>query len=129
MQTINLSKLANHIQAFKNPSISNEWKDKHEESINDMCKALPHGSGMDGLCEIRLNYCKKDKIVFFVEFHHMNQNGYYTNWTEHNIIITPSFIHGFDMQITGVNKNDIKDYLHQTFSEVFSLNTNNCPVS
>jgi hypothetical protein len=129
MQTINLSKLANHIQAFQNPSISIEWKDRHEESINEICSVLPHGSGIDGKCEISLELCKKDRIVFYVEFHHMDENGYYAGWTEHNIILTPSFIFGFEMRITGRNNNDIKEYLHQIFSEVFSLNTNTCPVS
>lgn len=110
MKTINLSKLANLIQAYHSTTINKEWKDKHEDSINEMCELLPHGSGIDGKCEIQLENCKKDKIVFFVEFHHMNENGYYDGWTEHNIILTPSFMFGYEMKVTGINRNYIKDY-------------------
>ena len=129
MDTINLSKLSNLIQAINSENISPDWIDTHTETIEKMCKALPHGSGIDGKCELQMENCKRDKLVFFVEFHHMDENGYYDGWTEHNIILTPSFIFGYDMRITGKDKNGIKDYLHQIFSEIFSLNSDTCPVS
>ena len=131
MQTINLSKLASLVNAYHNCVKSNNttWINNHEDSINEMCKLLPHGSGIDGKCQIQLENCKNDKLCFFVEFHHMNNTGYYTGWTEHNIIITPSLQFGFNIKITGINKNDIKTYLTDVFSDVFSFNTNNCPVS
>ena len=122
MQTINLQKLANHISAYQSKNITQEWKDNHENSIEEICKALPHGSGIDGKCEIQLENCTRDKIVFFVEFHHMDENGFYSGWSEHNITLTPSFLFGYDMKISGKDRNGIKDYLHQTFSEVFTTN-------
>jgi|SRR6185437_2037911 len=121
MKKINLKKLASLVGAYQNCISSNNttWKDKHEDSINEICKLLPHGSGIDGKCEIQLENCKKDKLVFFLEFHHMDGNGYYSGWTEHNLVITPSLQFGFNIKITGQNKNDIKTYLADRFSEVF----------
>ncbi len=116
---INLSKLANLLQAINSENISPEWIDKHTETINQMCELLPHGSGIDGKCELQPENCKPDKIVFFVEFHHMDENGYYCGWTEHNIILQPSFIHGYTMRITGKDKNGIKEYLTDVFSNIF----------
>ena len=123
MGTINLSKLASLIQAYNNAvlSLNTEWKYKHLESIEEICKALPHGSGIDGKCELQIENCKRDKLVFFVEFHHIDENGYYCGWTEHNITLTPSFAFGYDMKISGKDKNGIKDYLRQIFSEVFII--------
>jgi hypothetical protein len=46
----------------------------------------------------------------------MNGQGYYTCWTEHQAIITPSMIFGFSLKITGRDKNDIKDYLGELFN-------------
>ena len=123
MNTINIQKLAGLVNAYHNCVKSNNttWMNNHEDSINEICKELPHGSGIDGKCEIQLENCKDDKLVFFVEFHHMDNNGYYAGWTEHNVIITPSLQFGFNIKITGKNHNDIKTYLMDVFSEVFSM--------
>jgi hypothetical protein len=49
----------------------------------------------------------------------MDDGGGYDGWTEHTITVTPSF-RGFDLTISGRDRNDIKDYLHQTFDHVLS---------
>ncbi len=51
----------------------------------------------------------------------MDENGYYCGWTEHNLIVTPSFKFGYDMRIPGKDKNQIKEYLYQIFGEVFTI--------
>ncbi len=119
MNTINLTMLSKNIAAYN--QCNKEWKDKAEDRINELCKELPHGSGIDGKCEIDLVQSTENKIVFFFEFHHMDENGYYCGWTEHNLIITPNF-GNFNMRITGKNKNDIKEYLYDLWSQVFSVN-------
>jgi hypothetical protein len=45
----------------------------------------------------------------------MNENGYYTGWTEHKIKIKPSLAYGFTLSIAGRNLNDIKQYIGETF--------------
>lgn len=119
MKQINLTQLSQSIAAYN--QCNQEWKDKAEDRINEMCKELPHGSGIDDKCEIDLTQSTKDRIVFFFEYHHMDDNGYYCKWTEHNLIVTPNF-GGFDLRITGINYRDIKDYLYQLWNEVFTVN-------
>jgi hypothetical protein len=53
--------------------------------------------------------------VFTCSYHHMNSDGYYDGWTEHEIIAKPSLVHGIDLEVKGRNRNEIKDYLHDTF--------------
>jgi hypothetical protein len=45
----------------------------------------------------------------------MNDTGYYDGWTEHTVTVTPSFS-GINIRVSGRNRNDIKDYIHETFS-------------
>lgn len=124
METINICELAKMIHNYESCVSSGniEWRDKWENNINEICKNLPSGSGIDAGMQIQLSASSPDKIVFFFSFHHLNENGYYTGWTDHLLIITPNLMFGFDMKITGRNKNQIKDYLYDTFIDVFTFN-------
>ena len=46
----------------------------------------------------------------------MNENGYYDGWTEHTVTVTPSLQHAFSLRISGRNRNDIKDMMHESFN-------------
>lgn len=111
-------KLASAIQAKKNceQSKNSEWFGKWSNKIEEMVSELPHGSGIDGTNRIEEDRCRPNKIVISIEFHHMDENGYYDGWTEHNVIITPAFGNSIDIQITGRDRNQIKDYLGDVFS-------------
>ena len=76
---------------------------------------LPYGSGIDSGCKIDIEKSTPDKIIITFGFHHLNENGYYDGWTEHKAIVTPSLSWEFNLQITGKNKNNIKDYLLELF--------------
>ena len=108
------------LQAIENCKHSNnqEWLNKHFDSISIIEKQLlPYGSGFDSGTTIKtLPYAGK-AISFETSFHHMDENGYYDGWTEHTITITPSF-QGFDIKVSGKNKNDIKNYILDTFNNV-----------
>lgn len=123
MKTINLQKLAGSIQARINCINSNntEWKEKHEDVIMEFEKLLPSGSGLDSGCKFDLEKSNANKIVISTSFHHLNEGGYYDGWTNHNITLTPTF-GGFDIKISGRDRNMIKDYLCDTFSEYFTAN-------
>lgn len=116
MDRINLTKLGIAVKFYNECNVT--WKERALERVIEICKNLPHGSGIDGKCEISLEQSERYKIVFYFEFHHMDEQGYYCGWTEHNLILTPTF-GGFDMRITGKNKNNIKDYLYDLWREVF----------
>lgn len=118
MKTV-ISALSGRIQAYLNCiTLKNlEWKEKHLDAIMDFEKLLPSGSGFDAGTKIVLSECKPDRVVLSTQFHHMNDGGYYDGWTEHRIIVTPSFT-GTNIKVTGINRNDIKDYIAEIFSEI-----------
>jgi hypothetical protein len=97
-------------------SNNHEWITKHEDRLKELIDLLPHGSGLDGENIINLDKSTSENIVIETSFHHMDENGMYDGWTEHNIIITPSLQHGFILKISGENKNDIKTYLYNIFA-------------
>jgi hypothetical protein len=94
-----------------------EWFERHSESIKQLVENfLPSGSGFDHGTRIDLDASHADKLVLFGSFHHMDENGMYSGWTDHTITATPSLIHGLNIRISGRNRNDIKEYLHEIFS-------------
>ena len=90
------------------------WFDRLDTDLKD---SLPSGSGFDSGSSLDLDASKPDKLVFKTSFHHMNEHGYYEGWSEHSVIITPSLVFGFDIGVTGKDKNSIKDYIAGVFHE------------
>lgn len=115
--------LAHLVQARQNciNSGNAEWLAKHEERIVALVKEhMPSGSGIDSGVDIELDECTENKIVFYTSFHHMNDGGMYDGWTEHRITLLPSLVFGYELKITGPNRNDIKEHLHEEFSHALS---------
>jgi hypothetical protein len=109
------ARLAQLLQARQNciKSGNSEWQEKHEERIMSIFKnTFPHGSGIDSSYLIDFERSNGEKIVFSFSFHHMNDVGYYDGWTTHTVTVTPSLSFGFNLKISGRNKNDIKEYLY-----------------
>lgn len=117
--------IARAAQARKNciKSSNEVWKIKWTEKLNEIEKLLPSGSGIDTDTKIDLDKTTSEKIVLKVSYHHMGEDGGYDGWTDHELIITPSF-DGFNIRITGRNRNEIKDYLHELFSDALMIETN-----
>ncbi len=98
-----------------------EWFTNHSNRLKHMEKCyLPSGSGFDNGTKIDLVKSDGNKLVLETSFHHMNSDGYYDGWTQHVITVTPSFIFGLNIKISGRNKNDIKDYIHETFNQALN---------
>lgn len=98
----------------------NDYSEKACDDVEDFLKNHgPSGSGIDcgtKICWMKTDFTKKEKIVLIVDYHHMDEYGGYCGWTEHNVVITPTMIGSpFQVKITGKNKNQIKDYLADTF--------------
>lgn len=89
-----------------------------QEQISKMLALLPTGSGLDNGVQFDNVKSTPNKLVFKFSYHHMN-NGSYTKWTTHTLVLTPSFAIGYDMKITGKDLNQIKEYLYDLFSTVF----------
>lgn len=93
-----------------------DWANTHEDTIERLVRDfMPSGSGFDSGTKIDLDKSHADKLVFTTSYHHMNDGGYYSGWTEHTVTVTPSLQHDFSLRVSGRNRNDVKDYMHETF--------------
>lgn len=129
MDTINLHEFSKYLSALKNTEnydekntiadfkLQSHWREK----IYELVELLPHGNGIDEGVKFDYDNSTPEKLIFTCGFHHMDQNGYYSGWTYHNLTITPSLQFGFKMKISGKNKNDIKAYLYDLFDSAFTL--------
>lgn len=116
--------IAHTLQAYQNCKADgnkSDWADEHRRRLEQMAAdLLPSGSGIDNGTSINLEQSRPERIVLDTAFHHMDQGGGYDGWTEHQVIITASLVHGLSLRITGRNRNDIKDYLYDAFDNVLS---------
>lgn len=111
--------LATALEARVNCIASNnqEWKVRHEEKIRQIAKDfLPSGAGVDSGCAVVLcDMAWNERIVICFSFNHMNEDGFYMGWTEHTCTVVPSLANGFSLRISGRDRNDVKEYLHDVF--------------
>lgn len=94
-------------------------KDEACTVISNLFDLLPSGSGIDNGMTFEWTKSKPNKLVFKFSWHHMDEHGGYDGWTDHTLTITPCFVFGFVMKITGRDKNQIKAYLYELFGQVF----------
>lgn len=88
-----------------------EWRDRWQARLDAIARdVLPSGSGVDNGTAIDGD-SPADRIVLAMSFHHMDENGTYDGWTEHEIVASASLVNGFELRVTGRNRNGIKDYL------------------
>lgn len=102
------------IPARKADHGNTRWSIRWNDRLKRLVDALPSGSGWNHGTSIDHEHSTATKVVLYGSFHHMDENGTYDGWTDHSIIVTPSFS-WFDLRITGKNRNDIKDYLRDLF--------------
>lgn len=110
-------KIAELLEAIANCEASHnwEWKQKHMDTLYSLVKSrMPSGAGFDYGTNIH-GLSKANELVFTVSFHHMDKNGYYDGWTEHTVIVRPDLVSDFTILVTGENRNEIKDYIHEVF--------------
>jgi hypothetical protein len=114
------SRIANLLVAHNNcvSSGNKEYMDIHYDKLEELvAEYLPRGSGFDHKTKFVWEESNQNKLVFTTAFHHMDESGYYSGWTEHKIIVTPDLLFGCNIKITGKNRNDIKEYIHTRFSD------------
>jgi len=118
--------IARSFVAYQNCQKSHNlaWLAKHRANIENICSDfMPHGSGLNGH-EVTLDFerSKPNRLVFApVDFHHMDHSGMYVGWTSHDLIVTADLAYGYLHHFTGRDRDDIKEYLSQTFTYVLDL--------
>lgn len=101
--------------------VNQEWAERHEERALDLVsRHLPSGSGFDAGTALDLDKSTGEKLVFTTSFHHMNEGGMYDGWTQHTITVRPSLLFGFVLTVGGRDRNDIKNYIGETFHEALA---------
>jgi hypothetical protein len=122
--------IASRILAIENCSRDGNlvWKSKHRDALAWFAKEyLPHGSGVDSGTTIDVDRSTPNRLVLLTSFHHMDE-GSYTNWTDHEVIVTPSLALDFNLRVTGKDQNGIKDYLDSLFRECLAATVEDVPV-
>lgn len=101
-------------------ALANAVRKKDYDTVEELTKNhLPRGSGFDtGTKFVR---GEPREMVFYTEYHHMNEDGYYTGWTEHRVIVGADLEFEYLIRVTGRNDNDIKPYIMEVFDT--ALNT------
>ena len=98
-----------------------EWKARHTHAINWLVRNyLPSGSGIDTGTHFYPDKQKLKSIRFSLSFHHMNDTGMYDGWTDHEVIVTASLSCGFELHVTGRDRNQIKEYLIAVYAAALS---------
>lgn len=110
--------IAQTVEAHDNCAKSGnlELKIRHRETLNYLERnLLPSGSGIDNGTRIDFDRTTPDRLVFYLDFHHMNDGGFYDGWTEHRLTVKASLTNGIDIHISGRDRNAIKDYLYEVY--------------
>lgn len=99
-----------------------EWEAKHADRIAQLARRfLPSGSGLDLTPAVDVERSTEERIVICrADYHHMSEHGYYDGWTAHEVTVRPSLAFGFRLSISGRDRNEIKDYLHDVFHGALS---------
>lgn len=118
MKTLVYIQINRSLAAYHNcvNSSNSEWEIKHREKFRDIIKEnLPRGSGFDAGTTLNEDESVAgEKLVFDTSFHHMDEHGGYDGWTEHRVVVKPSF-EGIDIRVTGRDRNQIKEYIAEMF--------------
>ena len=96
-----------------------EWTSDEAEKIDTLVKEhFPHGGGFDGQTWLDIDKSKPEKLVFFTEYHHLTEPGYYDGWSVLKIVVKPSLRYGFDFKLTGIKRKYRfdRDYFEDTIN-------------
>lgn len=104
----------------RQPELRREMEEHCEEEAHRLVREyMPSGSGFDAGTELVIDVCDASTLVFKTAFHHMDEHGGYDGWSEHKVKVTAEF-GGFDIYVGGRDRNQIKDYIAETFHYALS---------
>lgn len=95
-----------------------EWQDRHNETIRRIMRNAPSGAGIDNGTKLDEKRTTADRIVFIVDYHRMDSNGYYCGWRTYTVRIVPSFVGSFTVTVSGRDNGDgTKGYLADVYAQ------------
>lgn len=91
------------------------WTARNRARLDSIIKEhMPSGSGFDNGTTLAEN-STPDKLVFHTDFHHMNEGGFYTHWSQYDVTAKASFLYGIALLIGGRDSNQVKDHIYEVF--------------
>ena len=117
IQIENLNKFAErHLVDGGLSNVNVKIKECYSEIEECVKSYFPSGSGFDSGTDFLSDISTPERLCFQADFHHMDENGYYDGWTEHTVIVRPSLSFGFNIRVSGRNRNNIKEYIEYCFN-------------
>jgi hypothetical protein len=104
-----------HIQQVKNEPRFAEALQVSEERLKRLIDSAPWGSGFDRGTNLEIADQKAGQLRFDTAFHHIDDNGTYDGWTEHVVTVKPSLAWGFELRVSGRNRDNIKEHIAERF--------------
>jgi hypothetical protein len=99
-----------------------EWLLRHRDDADALVRErMPSGSGFDNGTTLDWDKSTGEKLVFNTAFHHMDEHGGYIGWTEHTVTVKPSLMSGIDLTISGRDRRQIKEYIHECYYLALTL--------
>jgi len=99
------------------------WRERHTEELEAFVRdGAPSGGGFDCGTRIDLDSERSNarRLVFTTAFHHLDEHGSYDGWTEHIVTVRANLALGFELTVSGRNRNGIKDYIADMFHDWLS---------
>lgn len=93
-----------------------DWAERHGDAAEALVKEyMPSGGGFDSGTQLDLEASTDNELVFRTAFHHMDAHGAYDGWTNHSVRVRPHLTLGFVLTVDGRDRNQIKDYIEESF--------------
>lgn len=108
--------IASAIEARENclKSGNREWYQRWTTVLERVMQTAPSGSGIDCGTQLELSASSANKLVFSLSYHHHTEHGY-NGWTTHTVTVRPHLVHDLEISISGKDRDQIKDYLHEVY--------------
>lgn len=75
---------------------------KQVATIEKLIQRFDTGSGFDGRAAFNWDESHRNKLVFLIPYHHMNDAGYYDGWSKLKVTVIPDLVFGVHIKITGI---------------------------
>lgn len=95
-------RLAQLIDNYHN--CNSKYSEIAEEKIEKLLMDFLSGSGFDSGTTLNFEESNQNKLVFESAYHHMNENGFYDEWSHFKIIVTPNLAYDFNIRLKSIGR-------------------------
>jgi hypothetical protein len=99
------------------------------EFLVEQTDLLPHGAGFDCGTRLDLDNSTSEELIFFTEFHHMDEEGSYCGWSYWTVTVTATLVLGFNVKAEKTDddlEGDDKEYSLYAFKNYIENEFQHC---